>query len=143
MAIAWAGPRVWSMDTTSAPQDFLEQLAARDYDALAATLAPDATARMLLPRRVDEASGADAIARRFEGWFGGAETFAVLSTGSQPVGGRWLLRWRFQLCRDGQTNEVIEQVAFADVGPAGISRLDLVCSGFLPEIEAAAACAVA
>ena len=55
---------------------------------------------MLLPRRVDEASGADAIARRFEGWFGGAESFTVLSTGSQPVGGRWLLRWRFHLCRD-------------------------------------------
>ena len=60
--------------------------------------------------------------------------------GSQPVGGRWLLRWRFHLCRDGQTNEVIEQVAFADVGPEGVSRLDLVCSGFLPESAAVDAC---
>jgi hypothetical protein len=43
------------------------------------------------------------------------------------------MRWKFRLSRDGQTVEVIEQLAFADVGPDGISRLDLLCSGFLPD----------
>jgi hypothetical protein len=88
---------------------------------------------MLLPRGAQETVGADAIARRFEGWFGGAGSFTVLSTVHRPMGSRWLLQWRFRLSRDGQSNEVIEQVAFADVGPAGINRLDLLCSGFLPD----------
>jgi len=30
---------------------------------------------------------------------------------------------------------VIEQVAFVDSGPDGVYRLDLVCSGFLPDAE--------
>jgi len=39
------------------------------------------------------------------------------------------------MIRDGKTREVIEQVAFIDVGPDGISKIDLMCSGFLPEEE--------
>jgi hypothetical protein len=123
------------METTTASQTFVDHLAARNFDLLARTLAPDAVARFLLPRGPQETAGADAIARRFEGWFGGAGSFKVLSTGNQPVGQRSLLQWRFRLSRDGRSTEVIEQVAFVDIGPAGIYRLDLVCSGFLPFVE--------
>ena len=56
----------------------------------------------------------------------------VLSTPG-PLGDRWLMRWRFRLSRDGSAIEVIEQLAFADLGPAGIQRLDLLCSGFVPD----------
>jgi hypothetical protein len=96
-------------------------------------MAPDAVARFLLPRGPQETAGADAIAGRFEGWFGRAERFTVLQAANEQFGRRWLLQWRFRLCRDGQSNEIIEQVAFADAGLEGISRLDLVCSGFLPD----------
>jgi len=123
------------MQTTTSSQAFVDQLAARNFEHLAHTLAPDAVARLSLPRGVQEAAGADAIARRFEGWFGGASQFTVLSTANQPVGERRLLQWRFRLSRDGRSTEVIEQVAFADVGPDGIYRLDLLCSGFLPDAE--------
>ena len=126
------------MENTTASQAFLGQLAARNFEKLADTLAPDAVARMLLPPGPQETAGADTIARRFESWFGGATSFTVLSTVNQPVGGRWLLRWRFRLSRDGRSTEVIEQVAFADVGPAGIFRLDLLCSGFLPDAQTTA-----
>jgi hypothetical protein len=123
------------MQTTTSSQAFVDQLAARNFEHLADTLAPDAVARLSLPRGVQEAAGADAIARRFEGWFGGASQFTVLSTSNQPVGERRLLQWRFRLSRDRRSTEVIEQVAFADVGPDGIYRLDLLCSGFLPDAE--------
>jgi len=126
------------METTASSQTFLDHLAARRFEELASSLAPDAVARFLLPPGAQETIGADPIARRFEGWFGGASSFSVLSTGNQPVGGRSLLHWRFRLSRDGQSTEVIEQVAFADAGPAGIYRLDLLCSGFLPDPEIAA-----
>jgi hypothetical protein len=36
------------------------------------------------------------------------------------------------MSRDGKPLEVIEQVAFVDVGPDGIAEMDLLCSGFLP-----------
>ena len=120
------------MKTTHPSQAFLDQLSARNFDQLADALAPDAVFRMLLPRGADETAGAAAIARRFEGWFGAADSFTVLSTVNQQFGRRWYLQWKFRLCRDGVSDEVIEQVAFADVGPAGINRLDLLCSGFLP-----------
>jgi SnoaL-like domain len=123
------------METTTSSQAFLDHLAARNFDELAGSLAPDAVARFLLPRGPQETAGAEPIARRFEGWFGGAASFTVLSTVNQQVGGRSLLRWRFRLSRDGRSTEVIEQVAFADVGPEGIYRLDLLCSGFLPFVE--------
>jgi ketosteroid isomerase-like protein len=123
------------MKTVTPSQAFVDQLTARNFEQLASVLAPDAVARFLLPRGPQETAGAEAIARRFEGWFGGATNFTVLSTGNQAVGGRSLLRWRFRLSRDGQSSEVIEQVAFVDSGPEGVYRLDLVCSGFLPDIE--------
>ena len=121
------------METTIATRTFLDHLAARNFEQLAGTLAPDAVARLLLPRGSDQTTGAEAIARRLEGWFGGAESFTVLATADEQVGRRRLMHWKFRLCRDGESVEVIEQVAFADIGPEGISRLDLVCSGFLPD----------
>ncbi len=123
------------METKTSSQAFIDHLAARNFEQLAGSLAPDAVARFLLPRGAQETAGADAIARRFEGWFGGATSFVVLSTDNEPVGGRSLLRWRFSLSRDGRSIEVIEQVAFVDVGLEGIYRLDLLCSGFLPGAE--------
>ena len=129
------------MKSTSQSLAFVDHLASRDYEHLARTLAPDAVARFLLPRGPQETLGRDAIARRFEGWFGGAGNFTVLSTENQQVGNRRLLQWRFRLSRDGSSTEVIEQVAFADEGPAGIYRLDLLCSGFLTE-PAPASCDV-
>jgi hypothetical protein len=92
------------------------------------------------PRASSRSVGADAIAGRFEGWFGSATDFTVLSTGNQEVAGRSLLQWRFRLHREGRTPEVIEQVAFVDAGPDGVHRLDLLCSGFLPEADLVLSC---
>lgn len=134
------------MEMTTAAQDFVDQLSARNFDRLARALAPDAVARFLLPRGAQETVGAEAIARRFEGWFGGATDFTVISTGNQVVGSRSLVQWQFRLSRDGRSTEVIEQVAFVDEGPGGVRRLDLLCSGFLPapepSTEAAVSCDV-
>jgi len=131
-----------AMETTTTSQAFVDHLVARNFEQLARALAPDAVARFLLPRGAQETVGADAIARRFEGWFGGASNFTVLSTGNQEVGGRSLVQWRFRLSRDGRSSEVIEQVAFVDAGPTGVYRLDLLCSGFLLDTDSALACEV-
>jgi len=122
-----------------APDSFLSALSSRDFRRFAQCLSPSAQARLLLPRGPEVRSGREEIARRFEGWFANATEFDVLDTHRDQVGPRSRLNWRFRMIRDGKTREVIEQVAFVDVGPDGISKIDLVCSGFLPEEKPVAA----
>ncbi len=94
----------------SAPDAFLSALSTRDFGRFAECLALEAQARMLLP-----------------------SDFEVLDSHRERIGIRYRLSWRFRLSRDGQTHEIIEQVAFVNVGPDGIRAIDLLCSGFLPE----------
>src|ERR1700730_11483077 len=114
------------------PDLFVAALSLRDFERFADCLAPSAQARMLLPRGPEVRSGRDEIARRFEGWFAQASDFAVLGSSREPIGPRNRYSWRFRMSRDGHTPEVIEQVAFVDMGPDGIAEIDLLCSGFLP-----------
>lgn len=92
---------------------------------------------MLLPRGPEVRCGREEIARRFEGWFSRASDFEVLDSQRSDVGPKDRLSWRFRMSRDGQSHEVIEQVAFVSVGPEGISDIDLLCSGFQLEENAA------
>jgi TusA-related sulfurtransferase len=114
-------------------QKFLELLAARDFERLAATLASDAHARFLLPHGLEEYAGRDAIVRRIESWFGSASVVELTSSSEADVGRRQRLTWRFSVVRDGRTREVVEQVVFLDTGSQGIERIDLLCSGFQSE----------
>ncbi len=114
------------------PTAFLAALSSRNFERFAECLAASAQARLFLPRGPELRSGRDQIARRFEGWFAGTSAFEVLETGDEQIGLRHRLNWRFRLSRDGATREVIEQIAFVDVGPEGITQIDLLCSGFLP-----------
>jgi len=97
---------------------------------------------MLLPPGPEVRSGREEIARRFEGWFSRASDFEVLDSHRAQVGLRNRLSWRFRMSRDGQSHEVVEQVAFVTSGPDGISEIDLLCSGFQREEEAVASCPV-
>ena len=119
------------IDNTT-PGLFLAALSLRDFERFADCLSPTAQARMLLPRGPEIRSGREEIAGRFEGWFARASEFVVLDSSHEHVGRRNRLSWRFRMSRDGQAPEVIEQVAFVDVGPDGIAEIDLLCSGFLP-----------
>lgn len=123
------------MNERSIPAAFLAALSCRDFGRLAACLAPSAQARMLLPRGPEVRSGRDEIAQRIEGWFAAGSDFAVLETGHEMVGLRHRLNWRFRMRRNNQAPEIVEQIAFVDVAPDGISEIDLLCSGFLREGE--------
>jgi TusA-related sulfurtransferase len=122
--------------TTS--QNFLELLAARDFERLAATVASDAHARLLLPHGLEEHAGRDAIVHRIESWFASASVFDLTSSSEEAIGLRHRLSWRFRVVRDGRSREVVEQLVYLDVGPNGIERIDLLCSGFQMEPGGAA-----
>ena len=117
------------------PQKLLKLLAARDFDGLAATLASDAHARFLLPHGLEEYAGRDAIVGRIKSWFGSASVFDLTSSSGETVGLRQRLSWRFSVVRDSGSREVIEQLVYLDLGPHGVERIDLLCSGF--QMEAA------
>ncbi len=123
--------------TTS--EKFLELLAARDFERLAASMASHARARFLLPHGLEEYAGRDAIVRRIESWFGSASVFDLTASSQEAVGPRHRLSWRFSVVRDGDLREVIEQLVYLDLGPDGIEGIDLLCSGFQIEPAVAAA----
>ena len=121
----------------SAPAgSFLEGLAAQDFARLGGALAADACLRALLPSGLWEWAGADAIAHRFERWFGDTEDFELVEAAVGEVGGRLHLHWRLRLRaeRFGTGWFTVEQQAYADTADGGrIARLDLLCTGYLPE----------
>ena len=129
------------VNETSIPDAFLAAISARDFDRLAECLAPSAHARLLLPRGPEVQSGREDIVHRFQGWFAAGSDFSALATSHEPVGLRHRLTWRLRMRRNLQAPEIVEQVAFVDVGPDGISAIDLLCSGFMPD-EAGSSCAV-
>ena len=114
--------------TTS--EKFLELLAARDFEHLTATLASDAHARFLLPHGLEEYAGRDNVVGRIKSWFGSASVFDLTSSSEETVGLRQRLSWRFSVVRDSGPREVIEQLVYLDLGPHGVERIDLLCSGF-------------
>ena len=115
------------------PERFLELLAARDFERLVTTLAGDARARFLLPHGLEEYSGRDPIVSRIEDWFGSASAFDLISSSQETVGERHRLSWRFRVLREGSPHELIEQLVYLNLGPAGIAQIDLLCSGFQTE----------
>ena len=121
--------------TTS--QRFLKLLAARDFEGLAATLASDANARFLLPHGLEEYAGRDAIVGRIKSWFESASVFDLTSSSEEMVGRRQRLTWRFSVVRNSNSRELVEQLAYLNIGPGGIERIDLLCSGF--QMDAAVA----
>jgi len=135
------GRYVGPVNETSIPDAFLSAISTRDFGRLAACLTPSAQARLLLPRGPEVQSGRDDIVRRIQGWFGAGTDFSVLATSHEPVGLRHRLSWRLRMRRNLQAPEVVEQVAFVDVGPDGISGIDLLCSGFMSD-QAVASCAI-
>ncbi|HEY6924635.1 MAG TPA: hypothetical protein VI653_14275 [Steroidobacteraceae bacterium] len=116
----------------TAPEEFVKLLAARDFDRLAGTLAEDAEGRLLLPYGLEEPKGRGPIVAHFKRWFGGASRFELAFSNEETVGGRQRMTWRFNVERDGR-REVIEQLVYVNLGPNGIRKIDLLCSGFQQE----------
>jgi hypothetical protein len=115
---------------------FLEGLAVQDFARLGDVLAADARLRALLPGGPREWTGAKVIAGRFAGWFGDTEDFDLVEAIVGEVGGRLHLRWRLRLRaqRLGPGWFIVEQQVYADTGEGGrITRLDLLCTGYVPE----------
>jgi hypothetical protein len=115
---------------------FLEGLAAQDFAGLGGALAAGACLRALLPSGLREWTGAERIAGVFAHWFGDTEDFELVEAAAGEVGDRLHLHWRLRLRAErlGAGWFTVEQQAYADTDDAArIARLDLLCTGYLPE----------
>jgi len=118
-----------------------EAIVSRDFARLADLFDPNIEFRALTPEGPEEAAGADEAIRLLADWFGEGYGLELLINEPFIVGARFGLRYRLRQ-KLGETPEtatwyLIEQHCFADVGPLGIERLSLVCSGHTPEPTAA------
>jgi hypothetical protein len=116
--------------------EFLGSLAAQDFAQLGGTLAADARMCALLPVGVGKWTGAEAIAGRFAGWFGGTEDFECVESAATTVADRLHLRWQLRLRAErlGVGWFIVEQQAYADTDTDGrLARLDVLCTGYRPD----------
>jgi len=115
---------------------FIDGLATRDFDTVVGALADDVVFRALLPSRVLDLQGSDAVRSTFDTWFGGAERWELVEAVVGEVGGRIYLRWRLRLTNPdvGSGTFLVEQQVYADAGADGRLRdVALLCTGYRPE----------
>jgi hypothetical protein len=113
----------------------IDALAERDFPRLAGTLTPDVRMRALIPPGLVEISGAEAAAAKFSSWFGNAEEFDLIRSGSDTVGDRVHLFYRLRVKKQDDVPKLVEQHLLCALDRNRINALDLVCSGFRPDDE--------
>ena len=120
-------------------EEFIDALAAEDFDRLQSCLAPNVDFHAVVPGSGSfrKRSGAEATAHQLRMWFGDAEPLELLGRWVEAVVDKLRLSDRFAVFEDGKCHAV-EQQAYAVVGERGIEKLDVACSGFRPIPERAA-----
>jgi len=115
---------------------FVAALADRDFARLADTLTSDVRMRALIPPGLVEISGAEAATAKFESWFGDAEEFGLIRSGSVAVADRLHVFYRLRVRKPGNVPKLVEQHVLCTLDTDRINGLDLVCTGFRPHMEA-------
>ena len=106
-------------------------IAEQDQAALRECFAPDAEFRALIPLGLRERSGASEAAALIAQWFGDSSEFRLLASGSEEVGDRLHVSYRFAGVEAGEPY-VVEQQLYCVVGDGKVTRAHLLCSGFRP-----------
>ena len=114
---------------------FVSALAERDLGRLTRTLAPDVRLRALIPPGPVELSGAKPVAARFTAWFGEADGLELVRSGSDEIGERLHVFYRLRVKRPGDPWKLVEQHLFGELDDGRFTALDLVCSGFRPDVQ--------
>jgi hypothetical protein len=130
--IAAPTPTVDDLEVTRA---LLAAILHRDEAALLGLFAPDVWFRALVVRDLIEHHDALGAVATYHGWFGQAAAFEVLHASYAPAVSRHHLCYRVRLRPAWAPDvwHVIEQSGYVRIRDGRVSRLDLVCTGFVPE----------
>src|SRR4051812_40065661 len=75
----------------------IDTLTRRDFVGFATCFDPGVRMRAVLPRAVLDLEGPQAVAAKFEEWFGGTDDFEVLDGSAGMIGPRQYVRWRIRM----------------------------------------------
>ncbi len=115
-----------------AGEALLEAVAARDYEAIEACFAPEATFDVLTPHRLREHRSAGEAAERYRAWLEPLEPFELLERDAVQIADRLRVRYRFR-GRDPKSGwQLNEHTGYAVVEGGRIASLTLTCAGFRP-----------
>jgi SnoaL-like protein len=123
---------VTTPDATDAATRFLEALATRDFRALGGCFAADGRLRALVPTRLRDEEGREAIAARYDYWYGALDEFELTTAEAAAVADRVAVRYRVRGIHREDGPVVQEQQGYATVVDGLIATLNVVCSGFRP-----------
>jgi hypothetical protein len=112
---------------------FAAALLAKDWDGVAAVLDPGIDFRGLTPGQPWEATTPDDLVRQvFSRWFEPSDDiYEVLDISAGQVANRHRVVYRFRV-RNPDGDYVCEQTAYYDADAGTITKLRILCSGFLP-----------
>jgi hypothetical protein len=129
---------------TSAGERFARAVAAKDADALAATMADVIDFQALTPGRHWQGFSPRQVAGEIVlgMWFGPGAAITGLDVTTGEVGGRQHVAYRLQVTRDG-LGYLVEQQAYYDTEGGQISWMRILCAGYRPAPAAVPAGATA
>jgi hypothetical protein len=121
----------------SAGERFARSLLAKDWDRVAEVLDPQVDFRGLTPGRPWEATSANEVIEDvLSQWLGpGDDVYEVLDITTDHVLRKGRVAYRFRV-RSGGDDFVCEQTAYFDQRDDRITKLRILCSGFLPAGDA-------
>ena len=111
---------------------FLDAVGTRDFDAIASCFAEDARLRALVPERLRDEDGPEAIAGRYRFWLARMHSSELVEREHDELLDRERIRYRLRVDDPEDGPCVMEQEGYATVADGRITALNLVCSGFRP-----------
>ncbi|MFP5252614.1 MAG: hypothetical protein ACLGH4_02325 [Actinomycetes bacterium] len=119
------------MKTQILAEDFGAAVAARDHDTLGTLLGDEVRLRALLPARIVEDLGREAVLARYVDWFGGYARVELVRAAGDTVGDRLLIHYTVVADHEAGPH-VLAQTLMCGVYGDRIGKIDLVCSGWRP-----------
>jgi hypothetical protein len=119
-------------DPLAIGRGFVAALERQAWEELAACLDPSVQFRALIPSGLRSADNREAAAKYLQRWFGDADQLILLSSQVEPMQDRIHITYRIREHEDQWY--LVEQQAYCAIRDGQINMMDLLCSGFRPEI---------
>jgi hypothetical protein len=111
---------------------FVAALEHQAWEELAACLDPTVQFRALIPSGLRNADNRETAARYLQKWFGDADQLILQSSQVDSIQDRIHITYRIREHEDQWY--LVEQQAYCTIRDGKIKMMDLLCSGFRPEI---------
>jgi len=111
---------------------FVAVLSRQAWQELAACLDEAVQFRALIPGGLRTADDRASTTNYFQKWFGDADQLVLMTSLVQPMHDRLHITYRFRAHEDQWY--IVEQQAYCIVQDGHIKQIDLLCSGFRPEV---------